>query len=83
MNRRRLLGRLLAGNLKNVDFADMVTLVEGYGFRKARSRGSHIVFAHPDCAVHLCLQSVNGQAKPYQIRQFLTLVERYGLRLEE
>jgi hypothetical protein len=30
----------------------------------------------------LNLQSVNGMAKPYQIRQFLRLVERYDLRLE-
>jgi len=26
---------------------------------------------------------VRGQAKPYQVRQFLRLVERYALRLEE
>jgi len=29
------------------------------------------------------LQDVNGEAKPYQIRQFLRLVERYNLRLED
>jgi hypothetical protein len=28
------------------------------------------------------LQEVRGQAKPYQIRQFLRLVERYALSLE-
>jgi hypothetical protein len=26
---------------------------------------------------------VDGQAKPYQIRQFLKLVEQYNLRLED
>jgi hypothetical protein len=31
----------------------------------------------------LNLQEVRGQAKPYQIRQFLRLVERYALSLEE
>ncbi len=29
------------------------------------------------------LQAVNGEAKPYQVRQFLKLVERYKLRLED
>jgi hypothetical protein len=31
----------------------------------------------------LNLQNVHGQAKPYQIRQFLRLVERHNLILEE
>ena len=30
----------------------------------------------------LNLQDVNGQAKPYQVRQLLKLVERYNLKLE-
>jgi len=40
MNRKRLLRKILAG-LKNVRFADMVNLVEGFGFRLSRTNGSH------------------------------------------
>jgi hypothetical protein len=29
------------------------------------------------------LQEYHGQAKPYQVRQFLRLVEKYGLTMEE
>jgi hypothetical protein len=29
------------------------------------------------------LQEVKGEAKPYQIRQFLKIVERHDLRLED
>jgi hypothetical protein len=29
------------------------------------------------------LQDVDGKAKPYQIRQFLRLVERYNLTMED
>jgi hypothetical protein len=29
------------------------------------------------------LQNVNGQAKPYQIRQLLRLIERYNLQMED
>jgi hypothetical protein len=31
----------------------------------------------------LNLQEVHGEAKPYQIRQFLRIVERHNLRLED
>jgi len=37
----------------------------------------------PDVAELVNLQDVKGEAKPYQIRQFLRLVEKYNLRLEE
>jgi len=29
------------------------------------------------------LQDVYGEAKPYQLRQFLRLIERYDLKLED
>jgi hypothetical protein len=31
----------------------------------------------------LNLQDVSGEGKPYQIRQFLRVIERYDLRLED
>jgi len=83
MNRRRLLKRLVEGALQNVSFADMVNLIEGFGFRLQRTSGSHHVFAHSDLPELVNLQEVRGEAKPYQIRQFLRLVERYNLRLED
>jgi hypothetical protein len=83
MNRRKLLKRLADGALRNVSFADMVNLVEGFGFRLQRTSGSHHVFAHPDLPELLNLQEVRGEAKPYQIKQFLRLVERYNLGMED
>jgi predicted RNA binding protein YcfA (HicA-like mRNA interferase family) len=82
MNKRKLLQKILAGS-KNIRFADMVSLVEGFGFRLSRTEGSHHIFAHPEVAELVNLQNVNGQAKPYQIRQFLRLVERYRLEIED
>ena len=64
-------------------FRDIVGLAEGFGFRQARVAGSHHVFAHPEVPELINLQEVGGEAKPYQIRQLLRLVERYNLRLEE
>jgi hypothetical protein len=45
--------------------------------------GSHHIFSHPDIPELLNLQEIDGQAKPYQIRQLLKLVERYALSLED
>ena len=83
MNRRRLLTKLSQGSLNNVRFADAVGLAEGFGFRLARVRGSHHVFVHASIPELLNLQDVGGEAKPYQLRQLLRLVERYNLSLED
>jgi predicted RNA binding protein YcfA (HicA-like mRNA interferase family) len=82
MNRRRLLTRLLAGSL-NVSFHDMLMLAAGFGFHHVRTKGSHHILSHPAIPELVNLQNVGGEAKPYQVRQFLKLVERYNLRLEE
>jgi predicted RNA binding protein YcfA (HicA-like mRNA interferase family) len=83
MKRKKLLKRLSEGHLRNVAFGDIITMVEGFGFRLVRTSGSHHIFAHPDVAELVNLQDVKGEAKPYQIRQFLRLVEKYNLRLGE
>ena len=80
MNKRKLLQKILAGS-RNVRFADMISLVEAFGFRLSRTEGSHHIFVHPDVIELVNLQNVNGQAKPYQIRQFFRLVERYRLKI--
>lgn len=82
VNRRKLLRNILA-HPKNVRFADMVNLVQGFGFGLSRRSGSHHVFVHPDVPEVLNLQEVKGEAKPYQIRQFLKIVEKRHLELED
>ena len=68
---------------QNVRFGEMVTLVNAFGFRLLRTSGGHHIFGRQGIAEQLNLQNVNGKAKPYQIRQFLKIVERYNLKLEE
>jgi len=82
MNRRALLRSILSGS-KNVRFSDMVGLMEGFGFRFDRQTGSHHIFVHPDVPELINLQNVDGKVKPYQVRQFLKLVEKYNLALED
>ena len=80
MNKRKLLEKVLASP-KNVQFSDMISLVEAFGFRLSRVKGSHFIFAHPNIPELVNLQEKNGKAKPYQVRQFLQLVEQYDLEL--
>ena len=82
MNRRRLLLRILNGS-RNVAFSDFINLIEGFGFRLSRVRGSHHIYVHPHVSELVNLQEVSGQVKPYQVRQMLKLVERYHLQLTD
>ena len=82
MNRKKLLKKLAQGDLRNVAFADMVSLITGFGFILKRTRGSHHIFTHPALPEMINLQDVGGEAKPYQIRQFLRLIEKYNITME-
>ena len=83
MNRRLLLNRLTRGALQNVAFGDMLHLMAGFGFTVVRVKGSHHLLAHSGVPELVNLQEVRGEAKPYQIRQALRLIERYNLELED
>ena len=80
--KRKLLAKIL-NNQRNVSFNDIVTLVEAFGFYQSRVGGSHHVFEHPDIPELVNLQNQKGQAKSYQIRQFLTLLEQYNLTIKD
>jgi predicted RNA binding protein YcfA (HicA-like mRNA interferase family) len=83
LNPKKLLARVASGHLRNVAFRDLQALVEAFGFHLARTDGSHHIYSHAAIPEQLNLQTVSGEAKPYQIRQFLSLVERYDLRMKE
>lgn len=82
MNRRRLLLKAISSP-NNIRFSEFKALVEAFGFVLSRASGSHHIFVNPDVRELVNLQDVQGAAKPYQIRQFLELVERYDLELED
>jgi len=46
-------------------------------------RGSHHIFKHRDVPKRLSIQPRGGEAKPYQIEQFLDMIEEYGLALKD
>ena len=82
MNSRKLLKRIARGDLVNVQFRDLLRLTGALGFTTSRVAGSHHILVHAEIQEFLNLQDVGGEAKPYQVRQVLRLIERYNLRLE-
>lgn len=83
MKLSRLLLRLSSGAVTNVDFSDAQCLLEALGFEEVRVAGSHHVYVRLDVPEQLNLQKRRGQAKPYQLRQLISLVKRYNLTIEE
>jgi len=82
LKKEKLLRKLLSGS-KNIRFSEIQSAVELFGFHLDRINGSHHIYVHPDIPELISLQNVKGKAKPYQVKQFLALVERYNLQMEE
>ena len=82
MNPRKLLDKLLSGS-RNIRFEEATRAAECFGFQLVRVNGSHHIFQHPEITELVNLQNVNGQAKPYQVRQLLRLVEKYDLQMRD
>ena len=78
---KKILAKVLAGS-RNIAFSDFV-LLEGFGFRLSRVSGSHHIFVHDSVKELVNLQDVDGQVKPYQVKQLMQLIERYNLKLDE
>jgi predicted RNA binding protein YcfA (HicA-like mRNA interferase family) len=48
-----------------------------------RSRGSHRCFEHSDCPKLLVVQPKGADAKRYQVRELLDMIEEFRLTLED
>ena len=85
MTRKQKLYQRIINNQHNIKFSDLITVINAFGFELDRITGSHHIYKHPKLNDDfLSLQpDKNGQAKPYQIKQFLSLVEEYNLRMTE
>ncbi|MBU1044536.1 MAG: type II toxin-antitoxin system HicA family toxin [Candidatus Omnitrophica bacterium] len=66
----------------NITFSELCALIEGVGFEFKRQKGSHRIYKHK--AIHyadclLPVQDRKGNAKPYQVRQVLKIIDSYNL----
>ncbi len=78
MDKRRLFEELKK-NPKNVRFERLCKIAEAFGFRFRGGKGSHRIFVREGIREMLNFQNVGGKAKPYQIRQFIKIIEKYNL----
>jgi len=79
MKKEKLLRKLLSGS-SNIRFSELQAALETFGFRLDRISGSHHIYVHPRIPELMNIQDVKGKAKPYQVRQFLAMVERHNLK---
>lgn len=64
-------------NSQNVKFSDLLTVCEHFFERKPSSGGSHVVFKTPRSGdPRINIQKSGSQAKPYQVRQVLSAIEK-------
>ncbi len=79
----KLYALLLQSTNRSVDFRDFIAMVEAFGFINIRIKGSHRSYAHPDCTELLVLQPNGKDAKRYQVREFLGMIEENRLNLDD
>ena len=78
MKPRKVYEKVLSGS-RNTRFEDLCRLAVAFGFQHDRTSGS--IFRHPAGLMVNFQPDRNGQAKFYQVRQLLELVEENGLTL--
>ncbi|MGQ0661455.1 type II toxin-antitoxin system HicA family toxin [Sphingosinicella sp.] len=78
----KLYARLVA-NPEAMKFGDFQRVLGAFGFDLDRIKGSHHIYKHPAVTRPLNVQPRGKMAKPYQIDQFLDIVEEFGLTMDE
>lgn len=73
----------LRENRRRLTFAEFQRLLEAFGYKLDRIRGSHHTYRHPGIGQRMQIQPQGKDAKAYQVDQFLVIIERHGLKLED
>lgn len=79
----KLFALLLESSNRDVAYRDFLALIMALGFVHSRTKGSHQSFVHAKCPKLLVVQPRGKDAKRYQVRELLDMVEEYGLALDE
>jgi hypothetical protein len=68
----------IAANPKSVRFVDACKAAGALGFVHKGGAGSHKAFARPGEPMLLNFQNRGGCIPPYQARQLIAMIEKYG-----
>jgi predicted RNA binding protein YcfA (HicA-like mRNA interferase family) len=77
----KLYQQLLSSSSRSISFRDFERLLRAFGFELDRTTGSHRQYVHPKVPRAFPVQPEGKDAKRYQVREFLELIERYALHL--
>ena len=80
MNQRRKRIDGIRNNPKDVRFDDACAVAEELGFVGKGGRGSHHAYSRPGEPVGLNFQNRNGYIPPFQARQLIEMIEKYGVQ---
>lgn len=80
--RQKLQSLLRDAYRKPIAFRDFEKLLNAYGFTHARTTGSHRQYTHPKVPRAFPVQPEGKDAKRYQVRELLALIDQYDLRME-
>lgn len=73
----KLLDRI-RNNPRDVRFDDACKVAQALGFIHESGAGSHRTFARSGEAMQLNFQNRGGKIAPYQARQLIAMIDKYG-----
>src|SRR5258707_2911181 len=66
-----------------ISFREFEALLKAFGFRLVRVTGSHHMYWHDRASRPLSVQPAGKDAKRYQVRMLLDMIDELGLRLND
>jgi predicted RNA binding protein YcfA (HicA-like mRNA interferase family) len=78
----KLYEKLVRSPKQIIAFQDFERLLVAFGFTLLRTRGSHRAYQHAQGPGLMVIQPRGSDAKPYQVRQFLDIIEEFNLSME-
>ena len=78
----KLYEQLLSSRNRSVSFRDFEALLRAFGFTHERTVGSHRQYTHPALPRPFPVQPEGKDAKRYQVRELLELIEAYALHID-
>ncbi|MBF0338041.1 MAG: type II toxin-antitoxin system HicA family toxin [Nitrospirae bacterium] len=79
MSKLKKLLKKVKNNPDNVRFDDLCKLTKSFNFILKDKRGSHCYYEKENVNEILNYQNKNGMAKPYQVKQFIKLIEKHKM----
>ncbi len=65
---------------KNIKFRDLQKLLDILGF-ECRIKGDHFIYYYGNLPENINIQPSGNMAKPYQVKQVRTFLQKYQLKL--